>query len=53
MRVCICIRAGANMSDKCENAIIFIGANYRSGLLHGSVCDFYIELLDGLNFSSS
>lgn len=32
MRVCICADASANMSDKCERAIIFVGANYRSVL---------------------
>lgn len=45
MRVCICIDARENMSDKCESAIIFIGANYRplSGVMAAS-CS-YIESL--------
>ena len=45
MRVCICIAASGNMSDKCESAIIFIGANYRplSGVMAAS-CS-YIESL--------
>ncbi len=29
MRVCIYLGVSANMSDKCERAIIFVGANYR------------------------
>ena len=38
MRVCICLGARGNMSDKCERAIIFIGANYRplSGVMAAS-----------------
>lgn len=38
MRVCICIDTGGDMSDKCERAIIFIGANYRplSGVMAAS-----------------
>lgn len=45
MRVCICIEVSGNMSDKCESAIIFIGANYRplSGVKAAS-CS-YIEFL--------
>lgn len=45
MRVCICIDARGNMSDKCESAIIFTGANYQplSGAMAAS-CS-YIESL--------
>lgn len=52
MRVCICLDANENMSDKCEYAIIFIGAHYRSVLRLRTVCNFYIELLGALDFSS-
>ena len=45
MRACICIDVSENMSDKCESAIIFIGANYRSfsGVMAAS-CS-YIEFI--------
>lgn len=52
MRVCIYLDANENMSDKCECAIIFVGAHYRSGLRLRTVCNFYIELLGALDFSA-
>lgn len=50
MRVCIYLDADENMSDKCECAIIFIGAHYRSVLRLRTVCNSYIELLGALDF---